>query len=121
MKKSVFSAVGLLAVMFALSLAPVSNAKSGFVTLTGQILLDGTTNGLPGVTVTAGSTIGGCGFGWTGGTTTTNGFGYYSMSVPDDCYFVLTPTKNQFSFKPPSRQVTPVNVGSTFDFVGIPD
>lgn len=121
MKKSIFLSVGLLAVMFVLSLAPVSKAKSGFVTLTGQILNDATMNGLPGVTVTASNPIGGCGYGWTGGTTTTNGFGYYSMSVPDDCYFILTPTKGQFSFKPSSRQVTPVNVGSTFDFVGIPD
>lgn len=121
MKKSIFLTVSLLTVMFVYSLGTVTSAKSGFVTLTGQVLLDGVGSGVSGVTVTASNPIGGCGFGWSGGTTTTNGFGYFVMSVPDDCYFVITPSKNGYSFKPSSRQVTPVNVGEFFEFAAIPD
>lgn len=121
MKKSIFLTVSLLAVMFVYSLGTVTSAKSGFVTLTGQVLLDGVGTGVPGVTVTASNPIGGCGFGWTGGSTTTNGFGYFVMSVPDDCYFIITPSKNGYSFKPSSRQVTPVNVNEFFEFVAVPD
>ena len=121
MKKSIFLAVSLLTVMFVYSLGTVTSAKSGFVTLTGQILLDGTNNGVSGVTVTASNPIGGCSGHWTGDTALTNGFGYFVMSVPDDCYFILTPSRSGYSFKPNYRQVTPVNVGSLFEFVAIPD
>ena len=121
MKKSIFLAVCLLTVIFVCSLGTVTSAKSSFVTLTGQILLDGSGNGVSGVTVTASNPIGGCSGHWTGGTALTNGFGYFVMSVPDDCYFVITPSKSGYSFKPNSYQVTPVNVGSLFEFAAIPD
>lgn len=121
MKKSIFLAVSLMTVMFVYSLGAVTSAKSSFVTLTGQILLDGVGSGVSGVTVTASNPIGGCSGHWTGDTSLTNGFGYFVMSVPNDCYFDITPSRSGYSFKPSSRQVTPANVGSLFEFAAIPD
>lgn len=116
MKKRIFLVSSLLIILFLSSLSGVAGTKSAFVTLTGHITAGG--SNLSGVTVVASGAIGGCGGGWTGTTSLTNAFGYFTMSVPDDCYFIITPSKKNYTFDPAYWQVTPVNVGETFEFTG---
>ncbi|MET0753636.1 MAG: hypothetical protein ABWZ66_09695 [Pyrinomonadaceae bacterium] len=117
MRKRIFLTFSLFVVVFLSGFSVSANAA--FVTLTGRIIDSTTGNGISGALVTASSPIS-CGS-WTGASALTNGFGYYSMSVPNDCYFIISPSRKDYTFYPVFYSVTPLNVNEEFDFLGTHD
>jgi hypothetical protein len=116
MRKRIFLVLGLFAVLFVFVLSAAAAETSSFVPLTGRVT-DGSGNGIGGASITASGVIGHCG-GWTGDSTLSSPFGYYTLSVPDNCYFIVSAAKKDWTFDPEYYNIAPLGTYDNKDFVG---
>lgn len=100
MRKRIFWIVSLLAVLFLFNQSGFAQKGEGGVlgTMSGRVT-DTNGNGVGMVLITAQQPPNFC-WDWTGATTFTSPFGYYSFEVHQDCTFIVFPSKKNYTFTP---------------------